>query len=273
MIEQDVLRAAAKTGGMEEPHSSVTVRMCFWYVFLIAWQPDDVELAREFGRKASAAWQRVRVLADGDVVDLFSVILAETIVQAFPRVFPGSRSTFDDAFTVFSHQTLFHLLFGIVVAPTAVHEMRSLYHPQFFERTENAGTGGVSEIFESKSPIFLSMAERPVALAKSRSEGFYSKNISTSYSTCAGPDHPTFMTLGGPGTKIPFVPFNVRKVRVKTLPPEEDDEEPPPPPPAPPPPKKLTQSELNEALFKLCTDATTTHHVPATGKGTSNYKK
>merc|ERR1719453_2157312 len=99
------------------------------------------------------------------------------------------------------------------------------------------------------------MVERPVALARSRSDGFYSKNISTSYSACAGPDHPTFMTPGGPGTKIRFVPFNVRKVRVKAVAPGDDDEEPPPPPPPPPPPRELTQSELNEALFKLCTEA------------------
>merc|ERR1719174_1952287 len=141
MIQMDKSRAESKMGNLDEAQSSVIIRMAFWYAFLIAWQPEDVDLAREFGRKASDAWQRVRVLSDGEVVDLFSICLAETVFQAFPRVFPGNRNTFDDSFCVFSGQIIFHLLFGIVVAPTAVHEMRSTYFPTYFDSTRNVGTG------------------------------------------------------------------------------------------------------------------------------------
>jgi hypothetical protein len=288
MIHRDKLHAESKNGDTDDPQSSVIVRMCFWYIFVIAWQPENLELAQEFGCKARDAWQRVRVLSDGEAVDLFSICFIETVFQAFPRVFPGNKNTFDDSFCVFMNQIIMHLLFGIVVAPTAVHAMRSTYFQAYFDATRNAGTGGLSEFFRSGvpprvSPILDDLVERPVALAKSRSEGFYSKNISTSYSACAGPDHPTFMTPGGPGTSIRFVPFNVRKVRVKTIPPVDDYEEPPPPPPPPPPPHIKTAKELNEEylnekrkenedFFKVCHDATVTHIIPDKGhKGNKNF--
>jgi hypothetical protein len=132
MLQVDKLRSETKKGdAAQEPQCEAIVRLCFWYVFLIAWQPEDVDLAKEFGRLASNTWQRVRTLADAEAVDLFAAIFCEAVFQAFPRAFPGSRPIFDDSFSVFLFQALFHLLFGISIAPTAVHEMRTTYFPTF----------------------------------------------------------------------------------------------------------------------------------------------
>jgi hypothetical protein len=242
-----------------EPMAQDLLRDAVWLLFVVAFQPNDEDVAAQILPKVCQGFQEISLRAKGDTdaCDMFAAVLAEAVFQTFFRIFPGSRNMFDDAFCVFSTQFIFLCFYGIVVAPVAVHNLRKTFFPPLWDNTQHAGHGGVTEHFKSASEFAHPIEQRREEALRPRmrhtSEGFFTNTVSSSFENVTKDQS---MVYGvGPGKTLRFVPFNSKKAAPRAKIKEKKDEweiEKPVVVKEKPKVHIPTEDEKNEEVFKEC---------------------